>query len=129
MYKITMYSPCLLTRVYLILGTQVQNWSISRDDKVKLTKYKNHHHHRGAFDMWIKWARPQAEWEKGPAGRPNSLAGQPGFEVVQPTPWLPCGYTRRRSPSRWRLLHPTSRPATTWRQIDLSKSVEVPFTP
>jgi hypothetical protein len=32
------------------------------DDKEKLTKYQNHHHHRDIFDMWIKWARSQAEW-------------------------------------------------------------------
>jgi hypothetical protein len=30
----------------------VPNWSISRDDKVKLTKYQNHHHHGGVFDTW-----------------------------------------------------------------------------
>jgi hypothetical protein len=38
MYKITMYSPCLLTyfhnfSVYLISGTYVLNWSISRNYK------------------------------------------------------------------------------------------------
>jgi hypothetical protein len=45
------------------------------DDKVKLTKYQNHHHHGGAFDTWTKWARPQAEWAQGLADRPNSLIG------------------------------------------------------
>jgi hypothetical protein len=43
-------------------------------------------------------------------GQPNSLVGQPWFEVVQPEPWLPRVYMRRRSPSRWRLLHPAGQP-------------------
>jgi hypothetical protein len=47
------------------------------DYNVTLTKYQNEHHHRGVFDMWTKWAQ-------GPAGLPNSLAGQPGFESAQP---------------------------------------------
>jgi hypothetical protein len=38
--------------------------------------------------MWTKWARPQAEWVQGSAGRPNSLASRPGFEAVQLEPWL-----------------------------------------
>jgi hypothetical protein len=74
------------------------------DDKVKLPKCQNHHHHRGVFDTWTKWARPQAEWAKGLAVRPNSLAGRPGFEAVPPEPWLPRVYTRRRSLSRWRKM-------------------------
>jgi hypothetical protein len=49
---------------------------------VKLTKCHNHHRHVGVFDMWTKWARPQAEWTQGFVGRPNSLAGRPGFEAV-----------------------------------------------
>jgi hypothetical protein len=32
------------------------------DYKVKLTKCQNEHHHRGVFDMWTKWAKPQAKW-------------------------------------------------------------------
>jgi hypothetical protein len=69
----------------------------------------------------------------------NSLAGRPGFEAVWPTPWLPRAYMTRRMPSRWRKLVeavPPCRPTTwlgrqtfTWRQTDLSKSMEVPFTP
>jgi hypothetical protein len=39
------------------------------DDKVKLTKCQNHHHHGGVFDTWTKWTRPQAEWAQGPAGQ------------------------------------------------------------
>jgi hypothetical protein len=27
---------------------------------VKLTKCQNEHHHGGVFDMWTKWAKPQA---------------------------------------------------------------------
>jgi hypothetical protein len=75
--------------------------------------------------MWTKWARPQAEWAQGPAGRP-------GFEVVRPEPWLPHVYMRRRSPSRWRMSVEATPPrlsATTWCQTNLSKTVEVPFTP
>jgi hypothetical protein len=48
----------------------VLNWSISRDDKVKLTRCQNHHNHRGVFDTWTKWVKPQAERAQGPAGRP-----------------------------------------------------------
>jgi hypothetical protein len=77
---------------------------------VKLTKCQNHHHHGGVFHVWTKWARPQAEWALGQAGRPNSLASQPGFEAVQPEPWLPRVYKRRRSPSCWRPLHPAGWP-------------------
>jgi hypothetical protein len=39
----------------------VSNWSISTDDKVKLTKCQNHHHHGGVFDTWTEWAKPQSE--------------------------------------------------------------------
>jgi hypothetical protein len=135
-----MYSPCLLTyfhdfNVYLILGTSVPNWSISMDDKVKLTKCQNHHHHGAIFDTWTKWARPQAEWALGPAGCRNSLPGRLGFEAVRPKPCLPLVYMMRRSPSRWRPLHPGGQPRglvgrlTTWHQTNLSKSVEVTFTP
>jgi hypothetical protein len=116
----------------------VPNWSISRDDKVKLIKCQNHHHHGGVFDMWTKWARPQAKWAKGSAGRPNSSTGWPGFEVVQSQPWLPRLYMRRRSLSRWRKSVQAAppnqsttwhgRPTITWRQTHLSKSVEAPFT-
>jgi hypothetical protein len=65
--------------------------------------------------MWTKWARPQAEWAQGPAGWPNSLVGRPGFEAVQPKPWLPCIYMRRRNPSLWRKsveASPAGRSAT-----------------
>jgi hypothetical protein len=51
------------------------------DHKVKLTKCQNEHHHGGVFDTWTKWAQ-------GPAGRPNSLAGRPGFESAQLGIWL-----------------------------------------
>jgi hypothetical protein len=80
--------------------------------------------------MWTKWARPQAEWAKGPAG-------QLGFEVVRLEPWLPRVYMRRKSPSRWRKLVEAITPgrsamwlgrtATTWLQTDLSKLMEVLF--
>jgi hypothetical protein len=68
----------------------------------------------------------------GPVSRPNSLATRPGFEAVQVELWLPRVYMRRRSPSRWRQLMeaaPTGWLATTWHQTDLSKLMEVPFTP
>jgi hypothetical protein len=71
---------------------------------MKLTKCLNHHHHECVSDTWTKWARPQAEWAKGPADQPNSLAGRPGFEAVWPEPWLPHVYMRRRSLSQWRKL-------------------------
>jgi hypothetical protein len=84
-------------------------------------------------------ARPQAEWAKGLASRPNSLGGRPRFKAVRPETWLPRVYMRRTSPSQWtksveaaplgRLAMWLGRPATTWHQTDFSKSVEVPFTP
>jgi hypothetical protein len=72
-------------------------------------------------------------------GRVGPGAGWPRFEAVRPEPGLPCDHMRRRSPSQWRKAveaTPPGRPAmwlgrsaTTWCQTDLSKSVEVPFTP
>jgi hypothetical protein len=58
------------------------------DYKVKLTKCQNEHHHGGVLDMWIEWAKPQVKGAQGPAGRPNSLAGQPGFESARLGTWL-----------------------------------------
>jgi hypothetical protein len=58
------------------------------DYKVKLTKCQNEHHHRGVFDTWTKWAKPQAKWAQGPVDWPNSLAGQPRFESARPETWL-----------------------------------------
>jgi hypothetical protein len=117
----------------------VPNWSISWVEKVKLTRCQNHHHHEGVFDTWTNWARPQDEWPQEPVGQPNSLATRLGFEAIQPSPWLPCIYTRRRRLSRWRNLVEATplgrlamrlgRPASTWCQTNFSKSVEVPFTP
>jgi hypothetical protein len=51
------------------------------DYKVKLTKCQNEHHHRGAFDMWTKWAQ-------GPASQPKSLVDRPGFESARSRTWL-----------------------------------------
>jgi hypothetical protein len=48
------------------------------DYKIKLTKYKNEHHHRGVFDTWTKWAKPQAKWAQGSAGRPGLELARPG---------------------------------------------------
>jgi hypothetical protein len=48
----------------------VLNWSILRDDKVKLTKYQNHHHHGGVFDTRTEWVKPQAERAQGPVDGP-----------------------------------------------------------
>jgi hypothetical protein len=106
---------------------------------MKLIKCQNHHHHGGVFDTWTKWPRPQVEWAQGPPGRPNSLASRPGFEVIRPAPWLPHVYTWRRRLSQRRKLVEATPPgrlamslgwlATPWRQTDLFKLVEVPFTP
>jgi hypothetical protein len=38
------------------------------DDKVKLIKCQNHHHHSGVFDTWTEWAKPQAERAQRLAG-------------------------------------------------------------
>jgi hypothetical protein len=43
------------------------------DYKVKLPKCQNEHHYGGAFDMWTKWAKPQAKWAQGPASQGLSL--------------------------------------------------------
>jgi hypothetical protein len=58
------------------------------DDKVKLTKCQNEHHHGGVFDTWTKWDKPQAKWAQGLAGWPNSLVDWPGLESAQPRTWL-----------------------------------------
>jgi hypothetical protein len=117
----------------------VQNWSISRDDKVKLIKCQNHHHHGGVFDTWTEWVKPQAKRGQGPAGRPYSLAGQPCFMSVWPATSRTRDYTRSRSSRRWRKLVEGATPswlatwlgylATTWCQTDLSMSVELPHGP
>jgi hypothetical protein len=80
----------------------VPNWSISRDDKVKLTKCQNHHHHGGVFDTWTEWAKPQAEWVQGSAAQPNTLAGWPGSKSVRPMTSWTCVYTIRGRPRLWR---------------------------
>jgi hypothetical protein len=140
MYKITMYSPCLLTEfhdfsIYLISGTYVLNWFILRDDKVKLTKCQNHHHHGGIFDTWSEWVKPQIERAQGLA----SLAGWPCFMSVWPASSRTRVYMRSRRPRRWRKsmeATPPSRPdtclgrpATTCCQTNLCKSVELPHGP
>jgi hypothetical protein len=117
----------------------VLNWSISRDDKVKLIKYQNHHHHRGVFDTWIEWVKPQAKRTQELAVRPNSLANWPCFMLVWPEASRTRVYTGSRRPRRWRKsveAAPLSwsdtwlgRPATTWWQTDFSKSVELPHDP
>jgi hypothetical protein len=58
------------------------------DYKVKLIKCQNEHHHVGVFDTWTKWAKSQAKWAQGSAGRPNYLAGQPRFESAWTGTWL-----------------------------------------
>jgi hypothetical protein len=110
----------------------VLNWSISRDDKVKLTKCQNHHHHLGVFDTWTEWVKPQAERAQGPTGRQYSLAGRPCFMSVWPIDWRTRVYMRSRRPRRWRKLveaAPPGRPVTTWCQTDFSKSGELPHNP
>jgi hypothetical protein len=62
----------------------VLSWSISRDDKVKLTNVKI----ISTIGVYVthrpSGARPQAKWAQGPAGRPNPLVDRPVFESVQP---------------------------------------------
>jgi hypothetical protein len=108
------------------------NWSISRYDKVKLTKYQNHHHHGGVFDTWTKWVKPQAQRAQVPASRPC-------FMSVWPTASRTHVYMRSRRPRQWRKLVEAAppdrpdtwldRPATTWCQTDSSKSMELPYGP
>jgi hypothetical protein len=117
----------------------VLNWSISRNDKVKLTKCQNHHHQEGVFDTWTKWVEPQAERAQGPADWPYSLAGRPCFMSVWPMASRIRVYTRSRRPRWWRKsveAAPPSWPATwlhrtatTGHQTDLSKSMELPHGP
>jgi hypothetical protein len=106
---------------------------------VKLTKCQNHHHHGDVFDMWTEWGKPHAEWAQGSAGRPNSLASQPGIKLVRPTTSWTRVYTRRGRPRRWRKAVgaiPPSWPAvwlgrlvTTWGGTTSAKSVELPHNP
>jgi hypothetical protein len=100
------------------------------DYKVKLTKYQNEHHHRGVFDTWTKWTKPQ----------PKSLAGQPGFESAQPRTWLTCLYIGSQGRIRglkvveaemsgWPATWMAGRPVVHLLQINLAKSVETPLCP
>jgi hypothetical protein len=87
MYKITMYWPCLLTKfhnfsVYLISGTQVPNWSISMDDKVKLTKCQNHHHH----GVYLTCGPTRQDLR--PSGQRGQLAGPTPRPVGQGLRWF-----------------------------------------
>jgi hypothetical protein len=110
----------------------VLNWSISREDKAKLTKCQNHHHHGGVFDTWTVWVKPQAERAQGLAGWPNSLADWPCFMSVRPMASRTHVYTRSRKPKRWRKsveAAPPSWSATTWCQTNFSKFVELPHCP
>jgi hypothetical protein len=76
---------------------------------------------------------------RGPASQGVGLGGRPRFEVIRHEPWLPHIYIRRRRLSRWRKSveapppgQPAmwlGHPASTWHQTNLSKSVEVSFTP
>jgi hypothetical protein len=76
---------------------------------------------------------------QGVAGRPNPLAGWPGFMSVWPTASCTHVYTRRGRPRRWRksvevkphgqLDMSLGRPAITWQVIDLTKLVTPPWTP
>jgi hypothetical protein len=72
------------------------------DNKVKLTKCQNYHHHGGVFDMWIESAKPQVEQAQGPTGWPNSLASRPGLKSVQPAVSRTHVYMRRGRPRQWR---------------------------
>jgi hypothetical protein len=72
------------------------------DDKVKLTKCQNHHHHGGVFDTWTEWAKPQVEMAQGLAGQPNSMAGRPCFKSVWPVASRTHVYMRSRRPRWWR---------------------------
>jgi hypothetical protein len=103
------------------------NWSISGDDKLKLTKCQNHHHHGGVFDTWTEWVKPQAERAQGPVGRPYFLVDRPCIMLVWPTASRTHVYTRSRRSRRWRKLVEATPPGwlATWRQTNLSKSVEL----
>jgi hypothetical protein len=117
----------------------VLNWSISMDDKVKLTKCENHHHQGSVFDTWTEWIKPQAERAQGPTGWPYSLAGLSCFMLVWPTASRTRVYMRSRRPRRWRKSVEAAPPdqsttwlgrlATTWCQTELYKSVELPHGP
>jgi hypothetical protein len=87
-----MYLPCLLTyfhdfSVYLISGTYVPNWSISRNYKNiwNSTKYSV------TTQMFVtcrpRGAKPQVKGAQGPADRPNPMVGRPHFESVRTGTW------------------------------------------
>jgi hypothetical protein len=98
MYEITMYLRCLLTyfhdfSVYLISGTWVPNWSISRNYKNiwNSTKYSV------TTQMFLTHrpcgAKPQVKGSQGPASRPNPMAIQPHFESIWTGTWWLCSHT------------------------------------
>jgi hypothetical protein len=63
----------------------VLNRSISRDDKVKLTKCQNHHHHGVYLTYGPSGLNPRP---KGPKGWPAKLLGRPIMFYVG----LACGF-------------------------------------
>jgi hypothetical protein len=73
MYEITMHLPCLLTQfhdfsVYLISGTYVPNWSISRNYKNNWNSTK----YSVTIEMFVTrephGPKPQVKGAQGPAG-------------------------------------------------------------
>jgi hypothetical protein len=95
---------------------------------VKLTKCQNHHHHGGVFDMWTKWGQTPGQVRPG-ASRPRRVFGSSTRNLV-----ATCLHEEEKPESME--AAPLGRstmwpgcPATSWLQTDLSKSVEIPFTP
>jgi hypothetical protein len=86
------------------------NWSISRDDKVKLAKYQNHHHHGGAFDTGTKWGQTTGRVAPGRRSLSRWRKSVEATPLGQPATWIRF-------------------PATTWHQTDFSMLVEAQFSP
>jgi hypothetical protein len=89
MYKITMYSPCLLTYFYGFSVFDFRNIGVKLEHfkklKGKLEFYQNKCHHENAPDMRSRCANSTDQWAQGVAGWPHFEAAH-GFASQERSP-------------------------------------------
>jgi hypothetical protein len=110
------------------------------DYKVKLMKCQNEYHHGDVFDMWTKWAKPQAKCAQRSAGWPNTLVGWLGLESSREKTSLTHLYVGSQGRIRglkvvelersgWPAGHVDGWPAVHLLQTDIAKLVETYLYP
>jgi hypothetical protein len=84
-------------------------------------------------DMRRQCAKSNDQWAQGVVSRPNPLSGQHHLEASRglASQWhfLRGGRGESQTECQWRLNSMAGRPATTWRVINLTKSVTPAWTP